>query len=160
MIFFVFIGITFILSGIALSIIKIMDKVENAKPKFNPEIEYHQRMHITKMLQWHETGFIPTPDYMLDNLDLYDDYDGRYNIEFIDNSTKLRLKVYKVSNYSDITGIKNYRGFLFSLMEYATVIKNYTELHEFIDDYKSNIPLLLKQQKIQKSLQDLEKDFI
>lgn len=158
MIFFV-IGVTFIF-GIALSIIKIMDKVENDEPKFNPEIEYHQRMHITKMLQWHETGFIPTPDYMLDNLDLYDDYDGRYNIEFIDNSTKLRLKVYKVSNYSDITGIKNYRGFLFSLMEYATVIKNYTELHEFIDDYKSNIPLLLKQQKIQKSLQDLEKDFI
>ena len=159
MIFFVFIGVTFILSGIALSIIKIMDKVENAKQKFNPEIEYHQRMHITKMLQLYETGFIPTPDYMLDSLDLYDDYDGRYNIEFIDNSTKLRLKVYKVSNYSDITGIKNYRGFLFSLMEDATVIKNYTELHEFIDDYKSNIPLLLKQQKIQKSLQDLEKDF-
>ena len=49
-----------------------------------------------------------------------------------------------------ITGIKNYRGFLFSLMEDATVIKNYTELHEFIDDYKSNIPLLLKQQKILK----------
>lgn len=159
MIFFVFIGATFILSGIALSIIKILDKIETPKPKFNPEIENHERLYIRKMLEWYETGFIPTPDYMLDNLDLYDDYDGRYNVEFIDDSTNLRLKVYKVSNYSDITGIENYRGFLFSLMEYATVIKNYTNLQEFIDDYKSNIPLLLKQRKIQKSLQELQKDF-
>lgn len=129
------------------------------EPPFNPEIQEHQRYRIEKLLGVYETGFKLTPSYALHHMPLYKDSDEKYVMEFYSND-HFRLKVYKVSCYSDISGVTNYRGFIYSLMYKKTVLKNYTEIHEFIRDYKNNFSYFVKQRKIIARMKELEKDFV
>lgn len=129
------------------------------EPPFNPEIQEHQRYRIEKLLVVYETGFHLTPSYALHHMPLYKDSDEKYVMEFYSND-HFRLKVYKVSCYSDISGVTNYRGFIYSLMYKKTVLKNYFEIHEFIKDYKNNFSYFVKQQKIIARMKELEKDFV
>lgn len=129
------------------------------EPPFNPEIQEHQRNYVTKILLDYETGFHLTPIYALHHMPLYKDSDEKYVMEFYSNE-HFRLKVYKVSCYSDISGVTNYRGFIYSLMYKNTVLKNYFEIHDFIRDYKNNFSYFVKQRKIIARMKELENDFV
>ena len=129
------------------------------EPTFNPELQEHQREYVSKLLRVYETGFKLTPSYALHHMPLYKDSDERYVMEFY-NTDHFRLKVYKVSCYSDISGITNHRGLLYSLMYKKTVLKNYTEIHEFISDYKRNFSYFDKIRKIVVRKKALESDFV
>lgn len=129
------------------------------EPPFNPEIQEHQRYRIERLLGVYETGFKLTPSYALHHMPLYKESDERYVMEFYTND-HFRLKVYKVSCYSDVSGITNYRGLLYSLMYKKTVLKNYTEIHEFIRDYKNNFSYYDKIRKIMVRKKELESDFV
>ncbi|MBR4315746.1 MAG: hypothetical protein IKP65_02065 [Alphaproteobacteria bacterium] len=129
------------------------------EPTFNPELQEHQREYVSKLLRVYETGFKLTPSYALHHMPLYKDSDERYVMEFY-NTDHFRLKVYKVSCYSDISGITNHRGLLYSLMYKKTVLKNYTEIHEFISDYKRNFSYFDKIRKIIVRKKALESDFV
>lgn len=129
------------------------------EPPFDPEIQEHQRYRIDRLLSVYETGFKLTPSYALHHMPLYKDSDEKYVMEFYSND-HFRLKVYKVSCYSDISGVTNYRGFIYSLMYKKTVLKNYFEIHEFINDYKKNFSYFVKQRKIIARMKELEKDFV
>ena len=129
------------------------------EPPFDPEIQEHQRYRIDRLLSVYETGFKLTPSYALHHMPLYKDSDEKYVMEFYSND-HFRLKVYKVSCYSDISGVTNYRGFIYSLMYKKTVLKNYFEIHDFIRDYKNNFSYFVKQRKIVARMKELEKDFV
>lgn len=129
------------------------------EPPFNPEIQEYQREYVTKRLHVYKTGFKLTPSYALHHMPFYKDSDERYVMEFYSDN-HFRLKVYKVSCYSDMSGVTNYRGLLYSLMYKKTVLKNYTDLHEFINDYKKNFSYFEKIQKIIVRKKELEKDFV
>ena len=81
------------------------------------------------------------------------------SIEFIDTKNVVILKVSKVSCYSDITGIKNYQGYLYSIIKDYVVLKNYTSLDECIRDYQQNYCLFVKKGKIADRLKSLQEDF-
>lgn len=129
------------------------------EPPFNPELQEHQREYVSKLLRVYDTGFKLTPSYALHHMPLYKESDERYVMEFYTND-HFRLKVYKVSCYSDVSGITNYRGLLYSLMYKKTVLKNYTEIHEFIRDYKNNFSYYDKIRKIMVRKKELESDFV
>lgn len=129
------------------------------EPPFNPELQEHQREYVSKLLRVYDTGFKLTPSYALHHMPFYKDSDERYVMEFY-NDAHFRLKVYKVSCYSDMSGVTNYRGLLYSLMYKKTVLKNYTEIHEFIRDYKNNFSYYDKIRKIMVRKKELESDFV
>ena len=80
-------------------------------------------------------------------------------IEFIDTKNVVILKVSKVSCYSDITGIKNYQGYLYSIIKDYVVLKNYISLDECMRDYQQNYCLFVKKGKIADRLKSLQEDF-
>lgn len=129
------------------------------EPPFNPELQEHQKEYVTELLRVYDTGFKLTPSYAVHHMPLYKGSDEKYVMEFYSDA-HFRLKVYKVSCYSDISGVTNYRGLLYSLMYKKTVLKNYTEIHEFIRDYKNNFSYYEKIRKIMVRKKELEKDFV
>lgn len=129
------------------------------EPQFNPEIQDQEREYVAKILRANETRFFLTPSYALHHIPLYRDSNEKYVIEFYSND-HFRLKVYKVQNYSDISGVTNYCGFIYSLMYKKTVLKNYFELNDFIKDYKKNFSYFVKQRTIIARMKELEKDFV
>lgn len=129
------------------------------EPPFNSEIQDQEREYVVKNLRANETGFQLTPSYALHHMPLYKDSDEKYVIEFYSND-HFRLKVHKVQNYSDVSGVTNYRGFIYSLMYKKTVLKNYFEIHDFIRDYKNNFSYFVKKRKIIARMKELEKDFV
>jgi hypothetical protein len=147
-----------VIGCITLIVIKSFNETFK-EPPFNPELQEHQREYVTKLLRVYETGFKLTPNYALHHMPFYKDSDERYVMEFYSDN-HFRLKVYKVSCYSDMSGVTNYRGLLYSLMYKKTVLKNYTELHEFINDYKKNFSYFEKIQKIIVRKKELESDFV
>lgn len=129
------------------------------EPPFNSEIQDQEREYVVKNLRANETGFQLTPSYALHHMPLYKDSDEKYVMEFYSND-HFRLKVYKVSCYSDISGVTNYRGFIYSLMYKKTILKNYFEIHDFIRDYKNNFSYFVKKRIIIVRMKELEKDFV
>ena len=129
------------------------------EPPFNSEIQDQEREYVVKNLRANETGFQLTPSYALHHMPLYKDSDEKYVIEFYSND-HFRLKVHKVQNDSDNSGVTNYSGFIYSLMYKKTVLKNYFELDDFIKDYKQNFSYFVKQRTIIARLKNLEKDFV
>lgn len=138
-----------IVVGIA---IKVLNK-KPTNPPFDYEIPDYIKRRITRYL-FFETDFEETPYFILSRMKL----NPAYTLDYFDSKTKMRLRVSRVSCYSDLSGITNYQGFLFSLIYKNKVLKNYTKIEDFIYDYKTN-PLILKQSKILEKLKDLEKDF-
>lgn len=132
--------------------IKVLNK-KTTNPPFDYEIPDYIKRRITRYL-FFETDFEETPYFILSRMKL----NPAYTLDYFDSKTKMRLRVSKVSCYSDLSGITNYQGFLFSLLYKNKVLKNYTTIEDFIHDYKTN-PLIVKQSKILEKLKDLEKDF-
>ena len=100
------------IGGLGLFAMK-MFKETVEEPPFNPELQEHQREYVSKLLRVYDTGFKLTPSYALHHMPLYKESDERYVMEFYTND-HFRLKVYKVSCYSDMSGVTNYRGLLYS----------------------------------------------
>ena len=108
-----------------------------------------QSVEIAKSLAAYKTNFTFYPTQTAAN-----------EIEFIDNTNNnLILKVSKVSCYSDITGIKNHQGYLYSIVKDYVILKNYTSLNECMRDYQQNYCLFVKKGKIADRLKSLQEDF-
>ena len=133
--------------------IKVLNE-KTKNPPFDYEISDCARRYITRHLRFFRTNFEETPDFLLSRMKL----NPTYTLDYFDRKTKMRLRVSRVSCYSDLNGITNYQGFLFSLIYKKKVLKNYIKLEDFIDDYMNN-PLIVKQSKISEKLNAIERDF-
>lgn len=151
--FAVFICLTLV--GVVIIGTNIVSNKKTTNPPFDYEIPDYIRRRITRYL-FFETDFEETPYFIISSRMKLN---PAYTLDYFDPKTKMRLRVSRVSCYSDLSGITNYQGFLFSLMYKNKVLKNYTTIEDFIYDYKTN-PLIVKQSKILDKLKDLEKDFI
>lgn len=148
---FIFAILIFLILIVGVAIKVLNEKSTN--PPFDYEIPDYIRKRITRYL-FFETDFEKTPYFILSRMKL----NPAYTLDYFDPKTKMRLRVSRVSCYSDLSGITNYQGFLFSLMYKNKVLKNYTTIEDFIYDYKTNL-LIVKQSKILEKLKNLEKDF-
>lgn len=143
-----FCGFVIIIAGIlALNgMMKVSDKY-TVKP-YDTTIYPSQSVEIAKKLAAYKTNFTRFPEQTATN-----------EIEFIDTKNVVILKVSKVSCYSDITGIKNHQGYLYSIVKDYVVLKNYISLDECIRDYQQNYCLFVKKGKIADRLRSLQEDF-
>lgn len=139
----------FVIIIAAIFALKEMMKVNDYKVKpYDNTIYPDQAVEIAKKLAAYKTNFTHFPEQMATN-----------EIEFIDTKNVVILKVSKVSCYSDITGIKNHQGYLYSIVKDYVVLKNYTSLDECIRDYQQNYCLFVKKIKIADRLKSLQEDF-
>ena len=142
-----FCGFVIIIAGILA--LKGMMKVNDYKVKpYDTTIYPDQAVEIAKKLAAYKTNFTRFPEQTATN-----------EIEFIDTKNVVILKVSKVSCYSDITGIKNYQGYLYSIIKDYVVLKSYTSLDECMRDYQQNYCLFVKKIKIADRLKSLQEDF-
>lgn len=142
-----FCGFVIIIAGILA--LKGMMKVNDYKVKpYDTTIYPDQAVEIAKKLAAYKTNFTRFPEQTATN-----------EIEFIDTKNVVILKVSKVSCYSDITGIKNHQGYLYSIIKDYVVLKSYTSLDECIRDYQQNYCLFVKKGKIADRLKSLQEDF-
>lgn len=121
-----------------------------AKDKHYDTIFHLEQIHkIVRTLAAYKTNFTYYPTKTASN-----------EIEFKDQTNNnLILKVSKVSCYSDITGIKNHQGYLYSIIKDYVVLKNYISLDECMRDYQQNYCLIVKKGKISDRLKSLQEDF-
>jgi hypothetical protein len=123
----------------------VQDRVKDYDTTIFPD----QSTEIAKKLAAYKTNFTYYPTWAAAN-----------EVTFIDHKNNdLILKVSKVSCYSDITGIKNHQGYLYSIVKDYVVLKNYTSLDECIRDYQQNYCLFVKKIKIADRLKSLQEDF-
>ena len=142
-----FCGFVIIIAGI-LTLKGIM-KVNDYKVKpYDNTIYPDQAVEIAKKLAAYKTNFTRFPEQTATN-----------EIEFIDTKNVVILKVSNVSCYSDITGIKNHQGYLYSIIKDYVVLKSYTSLDECMRDYQQNYCLFVKKGKIADRLRSLQEDF-
>lgn len=145
-----FCGFVVIIAGIlALNgMMKVTDR-NRVKP-YDTTIYPSQSVEIAKQIAAYKTNF---------KYHQSSDSKAVNEIEFIDTKNVVILKVSKVSCYSDITGIKNYQGYLYSIIKDYVVLKNYTSLDECIRDYQQNFCLFVKRGKMADRLKRLQEDF-
>ena len=142
-----FFGFVIIISAILA--LKGMMKVNDYKVKpYDNTIYPDQAVEIAKKLAAYKTNFTRFPEQTATN-----------EIEFIDTKNVVILKVSNVSCYSDITGIKNHQGYLYSIIKNYVVLKSYTSLDECMRDYQQNYCLFVKKIKIADRLKSLQEDF-
>ena len=142
-----FCGFVIIIAGILA--LKGMMKVNDYKVNpYDNTIYPDQAVEIAKKLAAYKTNFTRYPEQTATN-----------EIEFIDTNNNMILKVSKVSCYSDITGIKNHQGYLYSIIKDYVVLKSYTSLDECMRDYQQNYCLFVKKIKIADRLKSLQEDF-
>lgn len=145
-----FCGFVIIIAGI-LALNGVMNKgtygLDKVKP-YDTTIYPSQSVEIAKQIAAYKTNFTRFPEQTATN-----------EIEFIDTKNVVILKVSKVSCYSDITGIKNHQGYLYSIVKDYVVLKNYISLDECIRDYQQNYCLFVKRGKIADRLKRLQEDF-
>ena len=145
-----FFGFVIIIAAILAlkGMMKVNDR--NTVKCYDTTIYPSQSVEIVKKLAAYKTNFV-----------YHQSSDSRAvnEIEFIDTKNVVILKVSKVSCYSDITGIKNYQGYLYSIIKDYVVLKNYTSLDECIRDYQQNYCLFVKKGKIADRLRSLQEDF-
>lgn len=119
------------------------------KPQPFPIMYESDRLAIVKSLAAYKTSFTYYPERTAQN-----------EIKFIDHKNNgLILKVSKVSCYSDMSGITNYQGYLYSIVKDYVVLKQYTSLDECMRDYQQNYCLFVKKGKIADRLKSLQEDF-
>jgi hypothetical protein len=142
-----FCGFVIIITGILA--LKGMMKVNDYKVKpYDNTIYPVQAVEIAKKIAAYKTNFTRFPEQTATN-----------EIEFIDTKNVVILKVSNVSCYSDITGIKNHQGYLYSIIKDYVVLKSYTSLDECMRDYQQNYCLFVKKIKIADRLKSLQEDF-
>lgn len=145
-----FCGFVIIIAGI-LALNEVMNKGTYGLDKvktYDTTIYPDQSVEIAKKLAAYKTNFTRYPEQTSTN-----------EIEFIDTNNDMILKVSKVSCYSDITGITNHQGYLYSIVKDYVVLKNYISLDECMRDYKQNYCLFVKKGKIADRLKSLQEDF-
>lgn len=144
-----FCGFVIIISGILAlqGMMKVNDR--NSVKQYDLKIHSDQIIEIVRKLAAYKTNFTYYPTQTALN-----------EIEFKDQTNhNLILKVSKVSCYSDITGIKNHQGYLYSIIKDYVVLKNYISLDECMRDYQQNYCLFVKKGKIADRLKSLQEDF-
>lgn len=143
-----FCGFVVIIAGILALNGMMRGNDRNSVKPYDTTIYPSQSVEIAKQIAAYKTNFTRFPEQTATN-----------EIEFIDTKNVVILKVSKVSCYSDITGIKNYQGYLYSIIKDYVVLKNYTSLDECIRDYQQNYCLFVKKGKIADRLRSLQEDF-
>ena len=121
---------------------------QNKVNHYDTTIYYEQSVEIAQKIETYKTNFTYHPTTEL----------AANEIEFIDNTNNMILKISKVSCYSDMN-VKNYQGYLYSIIKDYVVLKNYTSLDECIRDYQQNYCLFEKKNKIADRLKSLQEDF-
>ena len=142
-----FCGFVVIIAGI-LALNGMMRGNDYKVKPYDTTIYPSQSVEIAKQIAAYKTNFTRFPEQTATN-----------EIEFIDTKNVVILKVSKVSCYSDITGIKNHQGYLYSIIKDYVVLKNYTSLDECMRDYQQNYCLFVKKIKIADRLKSLQEDF-
>ena len=94
-----------------------------------------------------------------------DEFDGFYDelgLLYLNKSNNgLYIKIETVSCYSDINGIKNYRGIIYKLCNQSVVIQTYTDGLKFAKEYHNGCYSYYdKKLKIDKRKLDLMRDFM
>lgn len=126
----------------------IKDNDRNSVKHYDPKIHSDQTSEIVRKLAEYKTNFTYYPIQIAEN-----------EIEFKDQTNhNLILKVSKVSCYSDISGIKNHQGYLYSIIKDYVVLKNYISLDECMRDYQQNYCLFVKK-GVAYRLKSLQEDF-
>ena len=144
-----FCGFVIIIAAILAMNREMKDIDRNSGKPYDTTIYPSQSVEIIKKLAAYKTNFTRYPTQTASN-----------EIEFIDyTNNNLILKVSKVSCYSDMTGIKNYQGYLYSIVKDHTILKNYISLDECMRDYQQNYCLFVKKSKIADRLKSLQEDF-
>lgn len=144
-----FCGFVIIIAGILAlqGMMKANDR--NSIKCYDTTIYPSQSVEIIKKLAAYKTNFT-----------YYSSCCASNSIEFVDKTNNdMILKVSKVSCYSDITGIKNHQGYLYSIVKDYVVLKNYISLDECMRDYQQNYCLYVKKGKIADRLKSLQEDF-
>ena len=155
-----FLALTFWGIVIYASIIAIKEKLKvNDSNKVTSDID-RDKHYDTIIFPRQTVEIINKISEYKTNFTYYTSITAANEIEFIDHTNNnLILKVSKVSCYSDISGIKNYQGYLYSIVKDYLVLKNYTSLDECISDYQQNYCLIVKKGKISDRLKSLQEDF-
>ena len=145
-----FCGFVIIIAAILALKRMMKNNDRNTVKCYDTTIYPSQSVEIMKQIAAYKTNFV-----------YHQSSDSRAvnEIEFIDTKNVVILKVSKVSCYSDITGIKNYQGYLYSIIKDYVVLKNYTSLDECMRDYQQNYCLFVKKGKIADRLRSLQEDF-
>jgi len=140
----------FVIIIAAILALKGMMKVNDNRVKpYDTTIHSDQLLKIVRELAAYKTNFTYYPIKTASN-----------EIEFKDQTNNnLILKVSNVSCYSDISGIKNHQGYLYSIIKDYVVLKSYTSLDECMRDYQQNYCLFVKKIKIADRLKSLQEDF-
>ena len=94
-------------------------------------------------------------------------FDDSLGLLFISYKEKYYIKVEPVSNYSDISGITDYTGFIFKLCKDFYVYRIYTNVFDLIRDFDTfhditaidQYELSVKQLKMEDKLNEIKKDF-
>ena len=129
----------------------VMEANDNNRVKpYDTTIYPSQAVEIAEKIAEYKTNFTRFPEQTATN-----------EIEFKDQTknNNLILKVSKVSCYSDITGIKNHQGYLYSIIKNYVVLNNYISLDECMRDYQQNYCLFVKKGKMADRLKSLQEDF-
>ena len=140
--------------GIVICAVILKDVMEandyNRVKPYDTTIYPSQAVEIAEKIAAYKTNFTRFPEQTATN-----------EIEFKDQTknNNLILKVSKVSCYSDITGIKNHQGYLYSIIKNYVVLNNYISLDECMRDYQQNYCLYVKKGKIADRLKSLQEDF-
>lgn len=145
-----FCGFVIIIAGIlALNGMMKDNKGTYDRKPYDTIIYPSQSVEIIKQIATYKTTFT-----------YYSSCCASNSIEFVDKmNNDMILKVSKVSCYSDITGIKNHQGYLYSIIKDYVVLKSYTSLDECMRDYQQNYCLFVKKIKIADRLKSLQEDF-
>ena len=145
-----FCGFVIIIAGIlALNGMMGDNKGTSDRKPYDTTIYLNQKVEIIKQIKAYKTNFTYYSSCCVSN-----------SVEFVDKTNNdMILKVSKVSCYSDITGIKNHQGYLYSIIKDYVVLKNYISLDECMRDYQQNYCLFVKKGKIADRLKSLQEDF-
>lgn len=126
------------------------------KPKLTPEIAHYFKKQLSKL-----EGVYMATDYDPD------DYNICEGLLFFSLYEKFYIDVEPVSNYSDISGIKDYNGWIFKLCKGAYVYRIYTNISDVIRNFDTfhditafdPYELEIKKRKLEDKLNEIQEDF-
>lgn len=131
-------------------------KKRKPKPKLTPEIAYYFKKQLSKL-----DGVYMATDYDPDNYNICE------GLLFFSLYEKFYIDVEPVSNYSDISGIKDFTGWVFKLCKGAYVYRIYTNISDVIRNFDTfhditafdPYELEIKKRKLEDKLNEIQQDF-
>lgn len=126
------------------------------KPKLTPEIAEYFKEQLSKL-----DGVYVATDYDPD------DYNICQGLLFFTLHEKFYIDVEPVSNYSDISGVKDFTGWIFKLCKGAYVYRIYTNISDVIREFDTfhditaidPYDLNIKRIKLEDKLNQIQEDF-